>query len=173
MTTTEFNNQLAQLNGLFLGNALRLTGNKNNAKDLMQETVMRAFASCHKFTEGTNFKAWVYTIMQNCFINEYRKRRNRSKVVQLMEDNMQVVLGQPVRNTGPAIVLMKELREILDGLCETNRIPFELFHDGYGYQEIAEQLDVPLGTVKSRIFFARKKLKDIISGQYGEHIRYA
>ncbi|MBK9016383.1 MAG: sigma-70 family RNA polymerase sigma factor [Saprospiraceae bacterium] len=173
MTTTEFNKQLTVLNGLFFGNAMRLTGNRHNAKDLMQETIMRAFASCHKFTEGTNFKAWVNTIMQNCFINEYRKHRNRSHVMQFMEDNMTVVLNQSVRNQGPAVIMMKELRNILDDLSDLNRVPFELFVDGFGYQEIAEQLDVPLGTVKSRIFFARKKLRDVISGHYGEQIRYA
>lgn len=173
MTTLEFNNQLASHNGLFLGNAMRLTGNKHNASDLMQETTMRAFASCHKFTEGTNFKAWVYTIMQNCFINDYRKRRTRSHVVQLMEDNMKVVMVQPVSNLGPTVVMMKELRSLLDDLCETNRIPFELFIDGFGYLEIAEQLDVPIGTIKSRIFFARKKLKHALTGHYGAQIRYA
>jgi RNA polymerase sigma factor (sigma-70 family) len=105
MTTKDFNTELTKLNGLFFGNAMRLTGNKHNAKDLMQETIMRAFASCHKFTEGTNFKAWVYTIMHNCFINDYRKRRLRSHVVELMEDNMKVVMVQPVSNLGPNVVM--------------------------------------------------------------------
>lgn len=173
MTTIEFNNQLTSHNGLFFRNAMRLTCNKHNANDLMQETIMRAFASCHKFTEGTNFKAWVYTIMQNCFINEYRKRRNRSHVVHLMEENMKVVMVQPVSNLGPTVVMMKELRILLDNLCATHRIPFEMFIDGFGYVEIAEQLDVPIGTIKSRIFFARKKLKHAITGHYGEQIRYA
>ncbi len=168
MTNTEFNTQLSSLNCALFDNAMRLAQNKHNAKDLMQETTMRAFASCHKFEEGTNFKAWMYTIMQNCFINDYRKRRSRGKVVYLMEDNMKGVLDQPVRNLGNTIVMMKELRNILDGLCEANRIPFELYIDGFGYKEIAEKLDVPLGTVKSRIFFARQKLKSMIEGHYGE-----
>ena len=173
MTTTEFNNQLAGLNGMLFNNALRLAGNKHNAKDLMQETVMRAFASRHKFTEGTNFKAWVYTIMRNCFINEYRKWRHRREVVHLMEDNMKDVLGQSVKNLGNTVVMMKELRDILDELGDTNRIPFELFFDGFGYMEIAEQLDIPIGTVKSRIFLARKKLKLEIQRHYGDHAQYA
>jgi len=134
---------------------------------------MRAFASCHKFTEGTNFKAWMYTIMYNCFVNDYRKRRNWNKIVHLMEDNMAGVVDQPVNNMGGTVIMMKELRNILDNLCETNRIPFELHFNGFGYHEIAEQLNVPLGTVKSRIFFARKKLKSMIEGHYGEHAQYA
>lgn len=173
MTTTEFNKQLSDFNRSLFANAMRLSGNKHNAQDLMQETTMRAFASCHKFMEGTNFKAWMYTIMQNCFINEYRKRRNWSKVVFAMDDNIKGVLGQPVGNLGNTVVMMKELRHLMDELSEANRIPFELHFDGFGYQEIAEQLDVPLGTVKSRIFFARKKLKSMIQGHYGEHVQYA
>jgi RNA polymerase sigma-70 factor, ECF subfamily len=115
----------------------------------------------------------VYTIMQNCFINEYRKRRTRSKIVHLMEDNMKGVMEQPVRNMGSTVIMMKELRNIMDDLCDTNRIPFELFFDGFGYQEIAEQLDVPLGTVKSRIFLARKKLKFLVQMHYGDQVQYA
>lgn len=173
MTTTDFNQQVTDMNGLFWGFAMRLTGNRHNAKDLMQETLMRAFASRDKFTEGTNFKAWVNTIMQNCFINDYRKRRTRSKVVQLLEDNMTAVVKQPVTNMGPSVTMMNELHSIMDNLCDSNRIPFEMFFDGFDYREIAEQLDIPMGTVKSRIFFARKKLKGMIQGHYGEQIRYA
>jgi RNA polymerase sigma-70 factor, ECF subfamily len=173
MTTTEFNKQLSANNRILFGNAQRLSGNMHNAKDLMQETTLRAFASCHKFEEGTNFLAWVYTIMHNCFINEYRKRQTRGKIVNLMEDDMKEVLGQTVRNMGNTIVMMKELQSMMDGLCDTNRIPFELHFNGFGYREIAEQLDVPLGTVKSRIFSARKKLKSIVKSYYGDHVQYA
>ncbi|MBK8568156.1 MAG: RNA polymerase sigma factor [Saprospiraceae bacterium] len=173
MTTSEFNQQLSDFNRNLFANAMRLSGNKHNAQDLMQETIMRAFANHHKFVVGTNFKGWIYTIMQNCFINDYRKRRSRGRIVYLMEDNMKGVMEQPVRNLGNTIVMMNELRHLIDELSEANRIPFELHFDGFGYQEIAEQLDVPLGTVKSRIFFARKKLKSMIQGRYGEHVQYA
>ncbi len=170
MTTAAFNEQLDSLNKQLFGNALRLTVNRTNAQDLMQETVMRAFANRSRFTEGTNFKAWVYTIMQHCFINEYRKRRTRSHVVHLIEDNMKVVMLAPSQNAGPSIVMMKELRSMVDDLCETNRIPFEMFVDGFCYLEIAAQLNVPIGTVKSRIFMARKRLKHVITGNYGAHV---
>ena len=173
MTTSEFNKQLADLNSSLFSNAMRLTGNRHNAEDLMQETIIRAFANCHKFMEGSNFKAWMYTIMRNCFINEYRKQRERSKVVHLMDENMKGLSVQPVKNLGNTVVMMKELRNIMDELSEANRVPFELFFDGFGYQEISEQLDVPLGTVKSRIFFARKKLKLMIQRHYGDQAQYA
>ncbi len=173
MTTTEFNLQLSSLNHCLFANALRLAQNKHNAQDLMQETTMRAFACRHNFTEGTNFKAWVYAIMFNCFVNDYRKLVTRRKFVCLMEDNIEGVMEQPVKNLGNSVVMMKELRNILNGLCEIYRIPFELHFNGFGYQEIAEQLDIPLGTVKSRIFFARKKLKSMIAGHYGQHVHFA
>ena len=173
MTTTEFNNQLSTYNKLFVGNALRLTGDRNNAKDLMQETVMRAYASCHKFTEGTNFKAWVYTIMQNNFINEYRKTRTRNHVMGFIEENTAGTNKISIRNNGPEIIFMKELRSFVDSLNDTNRIPFEMFTEGYSYLEIAEKLEIPIGTVKSRIFLARKSLKELIKGNYSESVRYA
>lgn len=173
MTTDEFNNQLSEFyRGLYV-NAMRLARNKHNAQDLMQETIMRAFASHHKFIMGTNFKAWIHTIMQNCFVNDYRKRKNRGRFKTLMENNFSGVAEQPVSNLGNTIVMMKELRTILDSICEANRVPFELHFNGFGYQEIADQLNIPLGTVKSRIFLARKKLKHIIHGHYGEHAQYA
>lgn len=171
MTTLEFNAQLAGVKGILTGNAMRLSRDKHNAQDLMQETVMRAFASRHRFTEGSNFKAWMYTIMQNCYINEYRKWQTRNKIVYLMEDNMRVALGQSVSNMCNTVVMMKELRVIMDDLCEINRVPFEMFFEGYGYLEIAEQLDIPVGTVKSRIFFARKKLKAVLQSHYGDHVQ--
>lgn len=173
MTTTAFNKELKNHYELFFGNAMRLTVNRTNAKDLMQETIMRAFASRGRFVEGTNFKAWVSTIMQHCFINEYRKRHTRSHVVHLLEDNMTVVMQAPTENAGPSIVMMKELRSMVDDLCDTNRIPFEMFVDGFCYLEIAEQLSIPIGTVKSRIFMARKKLKHVITGNYGTQLCYA
>lgn len=173
MTTTAFNEALDIYYHHFYCNAMRLTRNSNNAKDLLQETIMRAFANRDKFVEGSNFKAWLYTIMQHNFINEYRKRQTRSHVVHLLEDNMRVVLVHPCQNNGPSIVMMKELRSMVDDLCVTNRVPFDMFVDGYCYLEIADKLDIPVGTVKSRIFMARKELKHVITKSYGAHVRCA
>jgi RNA polymerase sigma-70 factor (ECF subfamily) len=135
---------------------------------------MRAFASRERFQEGTNFKAWVTTIMRNCFINEYRKRRTRNQVEQPLEDNAEFAVRQAVHNDAGTIIMMKELRTMLDSMDEAHRVPFELFFNGFEYQEIAEELELPMGTVKSRIFFARKKMKDMIQGSYGlEYFRRA
>lgn len=175
MTTLKFNHSLAQIQNLLFAFAMKLTyGNREDANDLYQETVMRAFANRNRFQEGTNFKAWVTTIMRNCFINEYRKRRTRNQVEQPLEENVEFAVRQAVRNDAGTIIMMKELRIMLDNMDEAHRVPFEMFFNGFEYQEIAEKLDLPMGTVKSRIFFARKKMKDMIQSSYGvEYFRRA
>lgn len=175
MTTLKFNHNLAQIQNLLFAFAMKLTSNnREDANDLYQETVMRAFASKDRFEEGTNFKAWATTIMRNCFINEYRKRRTRNQVEQPLEDNNEFAVRQAVRNDSGTIIMMKELRIMLDTMDDAHRVPFEMFFNGYEYQEISEQLDLPMGTVKSRIFFARKKMKDMIHSSYGhEYFRRA
>ena len=167
MTTLKFNHEVSKIENLVFAFAMKLTKDREDAKDLYQETLMRAYASKDRFTVGTNFKAWVTTIMRNCFINEYRKRRTRNKVEQPLEENNEFAIKKAVRNDGASIIMMKELRDMLDSMNNTHRVPFEMFFEGYEYQEIAEQLDLPMGTVKSRIFFARKKMQDMISSQYG------
>ena len=175
MTTLKFNHSLAQIQNLLFAFAMKLTySNREDANDLFQETVMRAFASRHRFQEGTNFKAWVTTIMRNCFINEYRKRRTRNQVEQPLEENTEFAVRQAVHNDAGTIIMMKELRIMLDSMDDAHRVPFEMFFNGFEYQEIAEELDLPMGTVKSRIFFARKKMKDMIQRSYGmEYFRRA
>ncbi|MBK9018175.1 MAG: sigma-70 family RNA polymerase sigma factor [Saprospiraceae bacterium] len=175
MTTLKFNHNLAQIQNLLLAFAMKLTfRNREDANDLYQETVMRAFAGKDRFQEGTNFKAWVTTIMRNCYINEYRKRRTRNQIEQQLEESVEVAVRQAVRDDAGTIIMMKELRIMLDSMDDTHRIPFEMFFNGFEYQEIAEALDLPMGTVKSRIFFARKKMKDMIQSSYGaEYFRRA
>lgn len=174
MTTLKFNHNLAQIQSLLFAFAMKLTNNREDANDLYQETVMRAFASKERFQEGTNFKAWATTIMRNCFINEYRKRRTRNQVEQPLEDLSEFSVKMAVRNDAGTIIMMKELRTMLDKMDEAHRVPFEMFFNGFEYQEISEELGLPMGTVKSRIFFARKKMKDMIQGSYGmEYFRRA
>lgn len=167
MTTTRFNQNLDQIQNLLFAFAVNLTNNREDAKDLYQDTVMRAFACQDRFEDGTNFKAWCTTIMRNCFINEYRKRCTRNRVVQPMEVNSEFAVSQAARNDAGTIIMMKELRIMLDTIDDNHRVPFEMFFNGFGYQEISEQLHLPMGTVKSRIFFARKKMKDMIQCSYG------
>ena len=167
MTTVEFNERYQPLEDLLFAFAMKLTRNKVNAQDLMQETLCRAYKNRDRFAMGTNFKAWITTIMRNNFINDYRKQRTRNRVEAPIEDFSYFVENKSVSGNAHSIIMMKELNGMLDKLSANFREPFVLFYDGWHYDEIAQTMGIPIGTVKSRIFFARKKLKAMIQEQYG------
>jgi len=140
MATLEFN-QLLVNNAEFLKPfAITLTRDSEAAKDLFQETLYRALANKDKYNVGTNIKAWLYTIMRNIFINNYRRKAKQNTIF----DNT------------PNEFLLNSAQMAIPGTVEGNlRVNF----DGFKYHEIAEMLQEPLGTIKSRIHFARKLLK--------------
>lgn len=166
MSALEFHASFHKLHDLLFAFAMKLTRNKEDAKDLMQETAMLAYANIHRFEPGTHFKSWVSTIMRNSFINNYRKMKTRNKVEKPIEDFLYAVENKAVRNQGHSQIMQKELTAILDGLSDDYRVPFLMFFQGYHYDEIATHMNLPIGTVKSRIFYARKQLKDMISQRY-------
>lgn len=166
MTTTEFNNQVEAIEDLLFGFAVKLTGNRDNAKDLMQETLMRGFDKKERFEMGTNFKAWMTTIMYNSHINHYRRKKTRNKVLRPMEDVSYLLETKSSDGNAFSMMLMKELKQMVDNLSDDFKIPFQMFVQGYHYDEIGETIDLPMGTVKSRIFYARKKLKGMLSKRY-------
>jgi RNA polymerase sigma-70 factor, ECF subfamily len=167
MSTLEFNTQFDKLSKVLQSFAYSLTKNVEDAKDLFQETAFRAMTNREKFRHGTNFKAWLFTIMKNIFINNYRKKVKANTIMD-STDNMHFINSgkQTVRNDADSNILMEELIQMISELEDTLKIPFEMHYEGYKYQEIADELDLPLGTVKSRIFFARKELKDKIHAKY-------
>lgn len=170
MTVNEFNNNFENLEDLLFGFAMKLTKNRDRARDLMQETLMRAFKNKERFRKGTNFKAWVTTIMRNSFINNYRKQRTRNRIEQPVEDMLHIADRAITNEKASSSMMMKELNVILNQLSDTYRVPFIMFYEGYAYLEIAEEMNLPIGTVKSRIFFARKQLKNAITQKYGKNI---
>lgn len=166
MSSVEFQDRLNQLSSVLNTFAYNLTKNVEDAKDLFQETAFRALSNRDKFRPGTNFKAWLFTIMKNIFINNYRKKM-KSNTIQDSTDNMYYInAGGMVSNQAESNIMMSELQRMIHSLDETLRIPFVMHYEGHKYQEIADSLDLPLGTVKSRIFFARKELKDMIHARY-------
>ena len=167
MTVQEFNNKFNKLDTLLHNFAYNLTKNGEDAKDLYQETAFRALTNRDKFRIGTNFKAWSFTIMKNIFINNYRKKA-RSKTIIDSTDNMFYINSgsNAVDNGAESNIMMEELSKMIGGLDEIIRIPFLMHYKGFKYQEIADELALPLGTVKSRIFFARKELKQLVLGRY-------
>lgn len=166
MSSVEFQDRLNQLSSVLNTFAYNLTKNVEDAKDLFQETAFRALSNRDKFRPGTNFKAWLFTIMKNIFINNYRKKM-KSNTIQDSTDNMFYInTGGMVSNQAESNIMMGELQRMIDNLDDTLRIPFVMHYEGHKYQEIADALELPLGTVKSRIFFARKELKDMIHARY-------
>lgn len=139
--------------------AVSLTRDTVDASDLVQETLYKAIVYKEKFQEGTNIKAWLYTIMRNIFINNYRKlQKFRGISVDVPQDFFLVKQQKYDTNAGVTRSNLKEIKYAIDELPESLRIAFELYYLGYKYQEIADTLNEPLGTIKSRIFFARKIL---------------
>lgn len=160
MTNQEFNVQMAAIEKKLFASALRLTRNEEDAKDLFQETIFRAFRHKDGFREGTNFTAWILTILRNGFINEYRKKRKRNHINQ-PEDitNFAIDSRLATDNLGEENISIEELYRIIEQLGPLYSVPFLLFFKGYSYLEIGEELNIPLGTVKSRIFLARTKIQ--------------
>ena len=167
MTTIEFQDKLEPLRDLLFAFALKLTQNQDDAKDLLQETLTRAFSNLHRFENNTNFKAWLSTIMRNSFINNYRKKKTRNKVVKPVEDFLFAIENKSVVNNAHSTIMHKELTNMVERLDDSYKVPFLLFFQGYHYDEISKQMEIPMGTVKSRIFFARKKLKAMVTERYG------
>ncbi len=166
MTTAKFNINYKQIEDLLFGFAMKLTKDKERAKDLMQETFCRAFKNKDRFSENTNFKAWMTTIMRNNFINDYRKRKTRSQVMAPVEDFSYFIENQASVGNGDSIIMMKELNGLIGELPNDLQQAFKMYVNGYHYNEIAETVNAPIGTIKSRIFFARKKLRASIKANY-------
>ncbi len=168
MSNLEFNAEFNALTTVLERFAYKLTKNSEEAKDLYQETAFRAMSNRDKFKPGTNLKAWLLTIMKNIFINNYRKKTKANTIIDSTDNLYYINSGSTViQNKAESNIMMDELEVMIDKLDDSLRVPFEMHYLGYKYQEIADKLRLPLGTVKSRIFFARKALKGMIEARYG------
>jgi len=167
MSTYDFNNRFYELTPVLNAFAYNLTQNMEDAKDLYQETAFRAMSNREKFLPDTNFKAWLFTIMKNIFINNYRKKVKANTIMD-STDNLYYLNsgGDAIDNRGDANMLIKELKDLIEKLDENIKAPFLMHYQGFKYQEIADHFKLPLGTVKSRIFFARRELKAEIKKRY-------
>lgn len=163
MSAVEFNKMLLSNAEFLKPFAVTLTHDTEAAKDLLQETMFRALANQDKYHVGTNIKAWLYTIMRNIFINNYRRKAKQSTIFDSTPNEYLLNLNQgAISNEAVAGINLKEVQKAIHNLPEIFRNPFLLYFDGYKYNEIADMLGEPLGTVKSRIHFARKLLKSQI-----------
>ncbi len=167
MTSIDFDNNFDKMTPVLNSFAYNLTKSMEDAKDLYQETAFRAMTNKDKFRPGTNFKAWLFTIMKNIFINNYRKKVKANTIMDSTDNNYYINSGKnAISNKAGSNIMVDEIKGMISGLDESIKVPFMMHYSGYKYQEIANDLELPLGTVKSRIFFARKELKDLISKRY-------
>jgi len=161
MSVKEFNAVLLENADFLKPFAVNLTKDNETANDLYQETLYKALANQEKYNVGTNIKAWLFTIMRNIFINDYRRRAKQKTLFDNSATDYLINLKQvSVSNAAESTLRVKEINEAIYQLPEIFKTPFVLYFDGYKYQEIADVLGEPLGTVKSRIHFARKLLKE-------------
>ena len=137
-----------------------LTKDEADAEDLMLERTLRVLNNYDKFVDNVNFKGWVLKIMRNIFINNYHKLVRTQGIIDPNVDAYNVpLLSEGGENTPEGSMDIKEITQAIASLQPSLKEPFSMFVSGYKYNEIAETLGIPLGTVKSRIFFARQELQ--------------
>lgn len=161
MTAVEFTSSVNEISGSLKPFALKLTRDSEEANDLIQETFLKAFTNRDKFAEGTNLKAWMYTIMKNTFITNYQRMVRRNTFIDTT-DNLHYINSTDalIENGAYSNFSLKDINKALEKLQDTYKDPFIMHFRGFKYQEIAERLNIPIGTVKNRIHIARKELKD-------------
>lgn len=163
MTESEFNELINTHSKVLKNHALKFTNEQENADDLVQDTMVKAIRFKDKFQEGSNIKAWLFVIMRNTFVNEYRRVAKTKLIVTTEEDiSSPNLMYSAQANGSTGKLIMDDIQKALALLPDTYRIPFVRYFEGYKYHEIADELGIPLGTVKTHIFEARLRLKKFL-----------
>ncbi|MBD5357570.1 MAG: RNA polymerase sigma factor [Bacteroides sp.] len=161
--SSTFKQKLMGLQGNLLNFAYQLTTSRDTAQDLVQDTTLKVLDNESKYVDNVNFKGWVFTIMRNIFINNYRRQVRSATVFDTTEDLYHLNLSQESGLSTPeGSFAAQEITEAIKNFSEDYRVPFTMYVAGYKYSEIADKMGLPLGTVKSRIFFARKRLQTML-----------
>ncbi|MDR1706893.1 RNA polymerase sigma factor [Dysgonomonas sp.] len=159
-----FEDKLIDLQNNMMNFALTLTSNREEAKDLLQETTLRALDNKEKYYENVNFKGWVFTIMHNIFVNNYRRVVRSQTMIDQTENLYHLNMPQDSGFDSPeGAYTVAEIVKVINSFSDEYRLPFSMHVSGFKYEEIAQQLGLPIGTVKSRIFFARKRLQELLA----------
>jgi RNA polymerase sigma factor (sigma-70 family) len=160
MKNLDINVQICDHKNALQAFALKYTQDIDDANDLVQDTLLKAFRYSGLFKQGTNLRGWLFTILKNTYINEYRRiKRKENVIVQTEEISNQNLSNNAESNTCNSKFVTDDINKILSKLQPEYYIPFVKYFEGYKYQEIAEMLDIPIGTVKTRIHLARQILK--------------
>lgn len=161
MTEIEFQDKLINLQESLMRFAYRLTADKDDAKDLVQETFLKSLKSCDKFVHEANFKAWTFTIMKNIFINNYRHSLLENTFREQTKKSLFINKTEASDSDNPQSAYSAlEIMQHLEVLRDKFRLPLRMCLEGYRYKEIADKLNLNIGTVKSRIFLSRRQLMD-------------
>lgn len=160
MNALQFKKNLLSIQENMMNFALMLTANRDDAQDLVQDTTLKVLDNQEKFIDNVNFKGWVLTVMRNIFINNYHKIVRTQTVVDQGVDLYNLDVANVSGFDSPdSSFQIQEISKAIEQLNDDLKVPFSMYISGYKYNEIAEKLNLPLGTVKSRIFFARQELQ--------------
>lgn len=165
-TNESFESRLIALQKNMLNFALTLVPDMDQAKDLVQETMFRALANRDKYYDNINFKGWIFTIMHNLFVNDYRRWLRNHTTPDHTENQFHLNMPHSGQEVSGGTCIIAEINKAINSFSDDYRIPFTMHISGYKYEEIARELNLPLGTVKSRIFFSRKRLQALLK-DYG------
>lgn len=158
-----FERRLIDLQDNMMSFALTLTANKEEAKDLIQESTLRVLDNKDKYYENVNFKGWVFTIIHNIFVNNYRRMVRSQTMIDQTDNLYHLNLPQNSGFDSPeGAYTVSEISRVMNSFSDEYKVPFQMHVQGYKYEEIAQELVLPIGTVKSRIFFARKRLQELL-----------
>lgn len=164
MSSKNFQTKLLDLQSNLLNFAYMLTSNRDDAYDLLQDTTLKVLDNEDKYVDNVNFKGWVFTIMRNIFINNYRQSVRNATLVDTTDNLYHLNLSQDSGlETPEGSYCVSEITEAINNFSDEFRIPFSMHVSGYKYEEIAEYTGLPVGTIKSRIFTARKRLRERFS----------
>lgn len=159
MTSIEFCSKLLSLETSLLKFAYRLNLRRADAKDLVQETYLRVLMNREKYIDNEKFKSWAFTIMKNTFVDSYRRSLRKSTYSDQTNESFFINQSEPVGYDNPdSSYSALEIHQNIEQLNDKLRVPFKMYINGYKYTEIANELNLKIGTVKNRIFLSRKQL---------------
>ena len=159
MYSTEFANKIVGMRKDILNFAFKLTMDYDDANDLAQDAICKALDSESKYKDQSSFRSWLFTITKNIFINNYRLKVRRGTINDSTDDLLLLNSKETDLNNPEEDLSVKEITDFLNNINETYKTPFKMYIEGYKYSDIVDELNLPLGTVKSRIHFARKILQ--------------
>jgi RNA polymerase sigma factor (sigma-70 family) len=172
MTSIEFKNRIQKEAKPLRHYAYQLTRNVEDTNDLLQETMLKALTYQDKFESGTNLKGWLYTIMKNSFINNYRRMVKRNTFIDQTDNDYYLdSVSTLVKNEGEQKFMQRDIENAIASMPLSLQKPFTMNVKGFKYHEIAAILNIPIGTVKTRIFVARRILRTSLA-VYGKLYGY-